>query len=107
MTLKEYQDYVERGMHGRAGMGKPDDAKSIFLEMVGELGEVLNAYKHARVWPDGGATSEEHLGEELGDLMWYIFALCTALGFSVESVVGNNISKLNDRYGNVSGNQHP
>ena len=99
MEIKQYQDYVHRGLVSRAELGKPMDPDSIILEMIGELGEVLNAYKHARRWPDPAATEEEHLAEELGDLLWYIFATCDTLGFNVEQVIKNNIHKLNGRYG--------
>lgn len=107
MKISEYQEYATKGVRDRAALGKPDDAQTMFLEMIGELGEVLNAHKHARVWPDAGATAEEHLSEELGDLLWYVFAVCTVLGFDVEDIIKNNVNKLNARYGNVPGIQRP
>ena len=99
MEIKQYQDYVHQGLVNRSPMGKPMDPDSIILEMVGELGEVLNAYKHARRWPDPSDMAEDHLVEELGDLLWYIFAVCDTLGFKVEHIAKNNIQKLDARYG--------
>lgn len=99
LTIAEYQKYVSNGVADREYLGKPTDADAMCLEMVGELGEVLNAYKHARKWPDPLSTEEAHLGEELGDLLWYVFAVCTVLGFNVQDVVKNNMAKLNERYG--------
>ena len=97
--IEGYQNYVRLGLSDRVHLGKPMDADTIIMEMVGELGEVLNAYKHARKWPDPKPTEEAHLGEELGDLLWYMFAVCSILGFDVEDIIRNNINKLNDRYG--------
>ena len=101
MDIGNYQDYVRDGLVDRSKRGRPQEPDAIILEMVGELGEVLNAYKHARKWPEPAATEEEHLGEELGDLLWYVFAVCDTLGFDVEQVVRNNMHKLNERYGEI------
>lgn len=101
MDIHNYQDYVHEGLVDRGQRGRPQEPDAIILEMVGELGEVLNAYKHARKWPEPAATEEEHLGEELGDLLWYVFAVCDTLGFDVEQVVRNNMHKLNERYGEI------
>lgn len=98
-SISMYQDYVHEGLVKREQLGKPTDDAHLLLEMVGELGEVLNAHKHARVWPEPAPTEEEHLGEELGDLLWYVVAVCDTLGFDVEKVVSNNIAKLDARYG--------
>lgn len=38
--------------------------------------------------------------KELGDLMWYVAALCTIFGFDLEDVMGANIEKLQKRYPN-------
>lgn len=102
MEIRDYQNYVHSGLMDRSVLGKPQDPDSIIMEMVGELGEALNAYKHARKWPEPAATEEEHLSEELGDLLWYIFAVCDTLGFDITQVIKNNIQKLNERYGSVS-----
>ena len=101
MDIGNYQDYVHDGLVDRSKQGRPQEPDAIILEMVGELGEVLNAYKHARKWPEPAATEEEHLREELGDLLWYVFAVCDTLGFDVEKVVRNNMHKLNERYGEI------
>lgn len=102
MNIGNYQNYVHEGLINRGERGRPTAPDAIILEMVGELGEALNAYKHARKWIDvATATEEAHLGEELGDLLWYVFAVCDTLGFDVEEVVRNNMYKLDERYGNI------
>lgn len=95
-----YQKYVHDGLVAREKLGKPMDIDSIAVEMVGELGEMFNAYKHARKWPDAPPEEEEHLFEEFGDLMWYMVALCDLLGYNMCDVVAANMEKLDRRYGN-------
>ena len=41
----------------------------------------------------------DHLMEEIGDLLWYIFALCDIENISVCDVMEYNKQKLEARYG--------
>jgi len=77
----------------------PDTTKIWYptLGLCGEAGEVAEKVK--KFFRDG--TSEEEFKEvvkkELGDVLWYIQALATDLGFSLEEVAKTNIAKLKDR----------
>jgi NTP pyrophosphatase (non-canonical NTP hydrolase) len=77
----------------------PDTTKIWYptLGLCGEAGEVAEKVK--KFFRDG--TSEEEFKEvvkkELGDVLWYIQALATDLGFSLEEVAKINIAKLKDR----------
>ena len=41
---------------------------------------------------------EEHAKKELGDLLWFIAEYCTAMGWTLEEVMEQNIEKLKARY---------
>ena len=79
------------------------ESRLIFLMYTGlfeEAGEVAGVFKRRiRKEPrDAVPASDEHLIEELGDVLWYLAGLCYALGFDLEDVWSRNVSKLEDRY---------
>lgn len=41
-----------------------------------------------------------HMKRELGDVLWYLANAATALGYSLEEIMWENISKLEKRYPN-------
>lgn len=75
------------------------------LGLAGESGEVVDKIK--KMWRnklvtssrDADFTKEDLLGlvKEIGDVMWYVAALCEELGVPMEHVAAVNIEKLNDR----------
>lgn len=60
-----------------------------------EAGEALSVIKHKYY---GGEYNIEDLVNELGDTLWYIAALCTASGISMQDVADYNLAKLQHRY---------
>lgn len=69
------------------------------LGLGGEAGEVLEKIKKIMRDQKGKITEENRIAirKELGDQLWYIFALCFELNISLESVAYENIYKLKDR----------
>jgi NTP pyrophosphatase (non-canonical NTP hydrolase) len=69
------------------------------LGLAGESGEVAEKVK--KVMRDkGGVVDEktrEALKKELGDVFWYVAALCDEVGLDMEEVAKHNIEKLQDR----------
>ena len=66
------------------------------LGLAGETGEVCEKLKKA-IRDEGGAISSERkalLAKELGDVLWYIAALSTELGLSMEEIAAGNLAKL-------------
>lgn len=63
--------------------------------LCSEAGEVAGIYQ--KVY-QGHDINEEHLKKELGDCLWMIAELCTALGCDLEDVMETNIQKLKERY---------
>ena len=66
------------------------------LGLAGETGEVCEKLKKA-IRDEGGTITPERkalLAKELGDVLWYIAALATELGLSLEEIASGNLSKL-------------
>ena len=73
------------------------------LGLVGEAGEVAEKIKKV-IRDKNGIINEEtrqEICKELGDVMWYISALCQELGLSMEKVAITNIEKLFNRLKNL------
>jgi NTP pyrophosphatase (non-canonical NTP hydrolase) len=69
------------------------------LGLAGESGEVAEKIK--KVIRDKNSEIDEEtrlaLKKELGDVFWYIAALCDEAGLDMEDVAESNIKKLLDR----------
>jgi len=95
MNFKEYQEEaVKTAIYGQG--------QNIIYPALGlgnEAGEVLGKIK--KVLRDGEAkfTTDKcvAIGDEIGDVLWYMAALARDLGLSLEDIANNNIAKLRDR----------
>ena len=73
------------------------------LGLVGEAGEAADKVK--KIWRNQGVvdatlyTPEQRLelAKELGDVLWYIAALASEMGYELELIAQMNIAKLLDR----------
>lgn len=68
----------------------------IALGLTGEAGEVAELIK--KHVGHGHALDHDKVRKELGDLAWYIAAMCTVLGLDLSVVMHENIEKLRKRY---------
>ncbi len=100
MKLKHYQEKaVTTAQYPQIGSNVVYPA----LGLAGEAGEVVEKVK--KLWRNRGITaavqmSEEDkrkIADELGDVLWYIAAMCFELGIPLEKVAAWNIEKLTDR----------
>lgn len=66
------------------------------LGLGGEAGEVLDIIKHHVA--HGESLDKMELAKELGDVLWYLSALCTSTGISLEDIAKLNLLKLSHRY---------
>lgn len=91
MTLEEYQDLV------RTTSVFPSRTAYTYctLGLCGEAGEVAEKVKkHLR---GDGVFDKANLAKELGDVAWYVTALGSYLGYSLEDILQMNADKLLDR----------
>lgn len=77
------------------------------IGLAGEVGELCNKAK--KVLRDGAGYWEpeqiDAIAGEVGDILWYLAALCDDLGLDLNKCAAQNIKKLKDRMerGAISG----
>ena len=95
MTLKDYQEEaVKTAIYGSGSL--------IIYPALGlgnEAGEVQVKVKKVLRDNNGEFTPEhcQKIGDEIGDVLWYMAALCRDLGLNLEDIANNNLAKLRDR----------
>ena len=96
MTLDDYQKRAQKTAI------YPNRGKNFIyptLGFVGEAGELANKVKKV-FRDDEGRMSEEvrqAILNEIGDVLWYMAALCTELKTSISGVAKKNLEKLESR----------
>ena len=67
--------------------------------MAGETGEVVEKVKKIIRDKDSivGDEEREELKKEIGDVLWYVAALCSELGLDMQDVAEYNLNKTRDR----------
>lgn len=66
------------------------------LGLAGEAGEVADLIKKTVFHRHD--LDRDALIKELGDVLWYVAALCTKLGIPMSEVMERNVAKLKARY---------
>ena len=100
MDLNEYQEKAKKtDLHTKVGENELD---YYLLGLASETGDVLGRMKY--VYRDYGgkisAIEKEKIKKELGDLLWYLSAICDRFDFSLEDVAELNLKKLSNRMQN-------
>lgn len=95
LTLDEYQKLASR----TAGAGGDGERRLIIaaLGLAGEAGEFANKVKKLIAHGHTDITNET-LGDELGDVLWYLAEAATACGLSLGEIAQSNVGKLRKRY---------
>lgn len=98
LTFEQYQQLAARTA---VYPGRDDEAVASYpaLGLAGEAGEVCEHLKKA-IRDDGDVITDERrqtLTKELGDVLWYVAALCDELDIAMEDVARHNVDKLADR----------
>ncbi len=68
------------------------------IGLAGEAGEVADLIKKGIFHQHG--LDLVKMEKELGDVLWYVAALCTTLGLDMSAIMQANIDKLRVRYPN-------
>ena len=100
MDLKEYQERARKtDLHTKVEANELD---YYLLGLATETGDVLGRMKYVYRDYDGkiSAVEKEKIKKELGDLLWYMSAICDRFGFALEDVAELNLKKLSNRLQN-------
>lgn len=101
IRANDYQKLAARTLIDKPDIPLSDDETMIIwnaIGLAGESGEVVDSIKKMIFHRHG--LNIEQLEKELGDVLWYVAALCTKLDIDMESVMQKNIDKLIARYPN-------
>ena len=99
MDSATYQQAAARTLIDRPDAAYTDQELMVVwnaLGLAGEAGEVANLIKKAVFHRHGLDLAQ--ITDELGDVLWYIAALCTTLGLNLATVQEQNLAKLARRY---------
>lgn len=97
MNFDEYQAAAQ------ATAQYPDMGNNLYyptLGLAGEAGEVAEKVKKLMRDAEGVLCDERRaaLKKELGDVLWYVAAVCSELGLDMNEVAEANIAKLRQRH---------
>ena len=94
MDLNTYQEKAQRTSN--PSLSKKDHLLNGLLGLAGETGECCDLVK--KNFYQDRREIETHLIEELGDVLWYVAEIASALGCSLNDIAAINIKKLEARY---------
>ena len=101
MIASDYQKMAARTLIPEPGFDIPGPDMMIVwnaIGLAGEAGEVAELVKKGIFHQHGLDLIK--LEKELGDVLWYVAALCTTCGLDMGVVMEENIDKLLTRYPN-------
>jgi NTP pyrophosphatase (non-canonical NTP hydrolase) len=91
-----YAQYVEEAAYPNTRTPVGDKDLAIFaLGLTGEAGETAELVK--KLFDRNKPIDPEVMKLELGDVLWYLQALATYFGFTLEDVAVANVAKLDAR----------
>ena len=99
MTPNEYQQLAARTLLSEPDRQyRGDEIMAVWnaLGLAGEAGEAADHVK--KVVFHQHPLDHDRLVKELGDVLWYVAALCGYCGVPLETVIERNIEKLRRRY---------
>lgn len=99
-TLSKVQDDITQQLNKNyAHLPWSECVEMCRYGLMGEVGEVMEIFKgRIRCFPkDSVRCTDEDLKSELGDVLWYLTALCSLHNTSLDEIYRINCKKLNER----------
>ena len=101
MTDLDFDEYQRLAARTAEYPGRDGDHPAIypFIGLPGEAGEVADHGKKIVRDDEGRLTDDrrDDIAKELGDVLWYVAAICDELGLEMSDVARRNVEKLADR----------
>ena len=96
----KFSDYQESAKDTIQEYEVNESVKNVipFLGISGEAGSVLSELKKHLRDGDSYTSFGKNLKQELGDVLWYISAIATQNGLSLEEIASENLTKIKDRF---------
>ena len=101
MNVNDYQRLAARTLVDEPGFEiSPEQLMIVWsaIGLAGEAGEIAELVKKGIFHQHG--IDVERFKKELGDVLWYVAALCTELNVDMSEIMQKNIQKLKLRYPN-------
>ena len=97
--MKDFNTYQTRAWETAVYPNRGGNLAYTVLGLNGEAGEVAEKVKKILRDHDGVVddAARHALAKELGDVLWYVAAVCSELGLSLADVAADNLAKLSDR----------
>lgn len=93
--LEEYQQWVWNTTTPKNG---PEGAWWAASGLTAEAGEVISLFEKA--YRKGQPMDINKLMDELGDVLWFLTAVCNMTNLTLDEVMTHNIEKINKRVAN-------
>lgn len=95
----DFSDYQHRAWRtANHELSNKEQVKNAIFGMMGELGELVDILK--KHYFQGHHLEPEIIEKEIGDFLWYLALLASALDLDLTVVAYRNIEKLKERYPN-------
>ena len=99
--IEQYSNFVKNTYKYDFGVG---DLLYLSNGMGGEAGEVQNEIKKVyRLFKEDSSLEQaknlkrEEIKKELGDVLWYLTAICNKMDISLKDIINENINKNMDK----------
>ena len=101
MDMRKYQREALKTDQVPASNGVDSEISRLvpLLGLAGEAGELLTEYKKRLRDGESYRLFKERVGEELGDLLWYIANVASKFDLDLGAVAEANLQKVRDRWG--------
>ena len=101
MTNEEFMESMKstwKEASGPYAHFQREDLAHALMGLSAEAGELMDEFKKWRYYKDGRLFPQKLMEEELGDVLYYVFAVCNHLGVKPEDIMWQNRNKLRERY---------